>query len=216
MAGHAGRGGFLSGMACGVVAGCAVLALPVLWLGTRDTLVMYGGLAPHLHLWWDSVRLNLQGAVVPFAAIGLCYWLQLHRLDRLLAEPEPALDRALRHEQMLDLCANLFFGVGVIWTAIGMRHALLHALGDPAGTAEAGAFAVLQRLVDGGILLALSTTIVGGIGGYVMRTVKSLVLGRSLNALYMRSAEQPGRDSLATLQRIERSLRRQTPEGDQT
>ena len=65
-----------------------------------------------------------------------------------------------------------------------MRGALLHALGDPGVAAQAGAFNVLQRLVDGGILTALSTTILGGIGGYLMRVAKGLYLGARLNRYY--------------------------------
>ena len=126
----------------------------------------------------------------------------------LLALPEPPVERVVRHEQLVDLCASLFFGIGVIWTAIGMRDALLFALGDPGGAASQGAFAVLQRLVDGGILLALSTTIVGGVGGYLMRAFKSVLLGRQLAELYMRTADQSARESLAILQRIEGHLGR--------
>ena len=60
--------------------------------------------------------------------------------------------------------------------------------------------------VFGGILLALSTTIVGGVGGYLMRAVKSLSLGRALNALYYRASQEPAEQSLAALQRIESLL----------
>ena len=109
----------------------------------------------------------------------------------------------VRHEQLLDLCANLFFGIGVIWTAIGMRDALLYALGDPGITATEGAFAILQRMVDGGILLALSTTIEGGMGGYLMRAIKSIALGEKLNAVYMCASQQPVEENLAALHRIE-------------
>jgi hypothetical protein len=76
------------------------------------------------------------------------------------------------------------------------------------------ALAVLQRLVDGGILLALSTTIVGGIGGYLMRTLKSLLLGARLNALYLRESHRPIADSLATLRRIEARLGAPAPPAD--
>jgi hypothetical protein len=65
-----------------------------------------------------------------------------------------------------------------------MRSALLFALGDPDVASQAGAYAVLQRLVDGGILTALTTTIVGGIGGYLMRVVKSSLLGTRLSRYY--------------------------------
>jgi hypothetical protein len=43
---------------------------------------------------------------------------------------------------------------------------------------------VLQRLVEGGILTALTTTIVGGVGGYVMRVIKSSLLGTRLSKFY--------------------------------
>ena len=74
--------------------------------------------------------------------------------------------------------------------------------------------AVLQRLVDGGILLALSTTIVGGIGGYLMRTVKSILLGRELNALYIRTIERDAHENLAALRRIEALLEKRTDAAD--
>jgi hypothetical protein len=50
--------------------------------------------------------------------------------------------------------------------------------------AQSGAFAILSRLVDGGILTALTTTIVGGVGGYLMRVIKSSWLGTRLNRYY--------------------------------
>jgi hypothetical protein len=70
-----------------------------------------------------------------------------------------------------------------------MRSALLYALGEPAVATQSGAFAVLTRLVDGGILTALTTTIVGGIGGYLMRVLKSSYLGTKLS-LYYEEQEQ--------------------------
>ena len=56
--------------------------------------------------------------------------------------------------------------------------------------AKLGAFSILQRLVDGGILLALSTTIVGAVGGYILRLVKSLAVGTQVRAYYNRLANQ--------------------------
>ena len=63
---------------------------------------------------------------------------------------------------------RLFFGIGVIWTAIGMRSALIVGLSDldSAMAAQLGSFEILRRLIQGGILLALSTTIFGAVGGY--------------------------------------------------
>jgi hypothetical protein len=200
---HAQAGSFLVGLAWGVVIGFALMVTPVLWLGADSTMALYRQIAPRLHQLWQLTSHNLQGSIVPFIVVLLAYWMQLHQLRQLLAEREPELARVVRHEQLLDLCANLFFGIGVIWTAIGMRDGLLYALGDPGITATEGAFAILQRMVDGGILLALSTTIVGGIGGYLMRAIKSISLGRQVNAVYMRASQQPGAQNLAALQRIE-------------
>ena len=145
---------------------------------------------------WELAVLNLRGSVVFFSIVLLAYAHQLSQLNGLLAMKEPPVERVLRHEQLLDLCSSLFFGIGVIWTAIGMRDALLF---------------VLQRMVDGGILLALSTTIVGGIGGYLMRAGKSVWLGQELAALYMRAANEPAAENLAVLRSIQAQL--QQPEG---
>ncbi|MCZ6829077.1 MAG: hypothetical protein O7F73_05735 [Gammaproteobacteria bacterium] len=196
-------GSFLTGLVWGVSLGFAALLLPMLWLGTDYSFSDASSLTPVLEQGWRLLQTNLRGSVYLFAVVLLAFLVLLQRLRGLLAQPQPELDRVVGHEQLLDLCANLFFGVGVIWTAVGMREALMHGLGDPAGAASAGAFAILQRLVEGGILLALSTTIVGGVGGYLMRVVKSLSLGQQLAALYMQESQRPAEANLAALQRIE-------------
>ncbi len=109
-------------------------------------------------------------------------------------------------DHLTDIWTTLFFGTGVIWTAIGMRSALIFALGDPDTTIQEGAFAVLERMVDGGILLALSTTIFGGIGGYMMRVFKSISLGASLQQHYDRAARVDTSIMRESLQRIEQHL----------
>ena len=109
---------------------------------------------------------------------------------------------------MVDIWTNLFFGIGVIWTAIGIRSALLSAVGDlDAGTAaELGAFSILQRLVDGGILLALSTTIFGAVGGYLLRVLKAIVVGVQLQAYYGEFSKSQTDEIGQTLLKIERHL----------
>ncbi len=200
-------GSFLAGLAWGLgVSTAALVLLPVLWPGAEVFAGLSGKVWPLMRQGWQEVDNNLQGSILPFALVLIVYLTQMQRLQTLLKIPRPALDRIIRHEQLLDLSANLFFGIGVIWTAIGMRDALIHGLGDPVVSATAGAFTVLQRLVDGGILLALSTTIVGGAGGYLMRVLKSVVLGDQLTALYMRESQRHADAGLATLQRIERHL----------
>ena len=70
----------------------------------------------------------------------------------------------------------------------------------------AGAFEMLRRLVDGGILIALSTTIFGGIGGYLMRVVKTLSVGAALRRYYGQVMMAPTRELAAAVQRIEARL----------
>ena len=207
-------GGFLVGLAWGLSTSAAVfLLLLLLWPGHDLFAGLSGSFAHAAILGRDLVSENLQGSVLPFTLVLVAWFAQLLHLEKLLSAAEPPMDRILRHEQLLDLCANLFFGIGVIWTAIGMRDALIHGLGSGAfgglnGPPGGGAFAVLQRLVDGGILLALSTTIVGGIGGYLMRVLKSVALGSRLAALYLRESRRPAEAELATLQRIEALLQK--------
>ena len=63
-----------------------------------------------------------------------------------------------------------------------MRNSLLVALGglDAETAASKGAWYILRQLVDGGILLALSTTIVGGVGGYIMKVIKTWCVSKKL------------------------------------
>ena len=64
-------------------------------------------------------------------------------------------------------------------------------------------------MVDGGILLALSTTIFGGVGGYLMRVYKSISLGAALQQQYDRAARIDTSSMRESLQRIERHLAEQ-------
>ena len=85
-----------------------------------------------------------------------------------------------------------------------MRGALLEGMGDlnSQSAARLGTFSILQRLVDGGILLALSTTIFGAVGGYFLRLVKSLTVGNRVNAYYNQLAEQQAASVQQVLQSI--------------
>jgi hypothetical protein len=88
-----------------------------------------------------------------------------------------------------------------------MRSALIYALGDRDAAMAEGAFAMLERMIDGGILLALSTTIFGGIGGYLMRVYKTIALGAALQQQYDRAARADTSEMRESLQRIEKHLR---------
>ncbi|MEM9256349.1 MAG: hypothetical protein AAGA91_12950 [Pseudomonadota bacterium] len=155
---------------------------------------------------WRLVELNLRSSVYPFVLVLCVYFVQFRRLFTTLKDENPQLTRVVRGEQSLDLCASLFFGIGVVWTAIGMRDALLFALGDQSMIVTSSAFSVLQRLVEGGVLLALSTTIVGAVGGYLMRIGKSTLLGARITEVYTFESRRLQRQQLASLARIEALL----------
>lgn len=126
---------------------------------------------------------NLNYSIYLFIALLAWFIYQLMILHQNLSENAPLLTIQVR-EQRIDLNITLMFGVGVIFTALGMRSALVYTLGGGADIIDQNAADVLERLVDGGILVALSTTIVGGVGGYLMRLSKLLILGKRLSAYY--------------------------------
>ena len=134
---------------------------------------------------------NLGWSLPVFGAVFALYVATLERLQRALRDEAPVAEVA-QADHLTDVWTSLFFGVGVIWTAIGMRGALVEALAGPPGGAGVE---VLQRMVDGGILLALSTTIFGGVGGYLMRAWKAVVAGAALRRCY----ETEARRDLAAL-----------------
>jgi hypothetical protein len=178
-----GRRGFFSGMILGVVLSLVLGVIAVYLLITLDVVSVSVLEAPRVQLWMEWLRRNLGLSVLPFSLTLGLYIHSLQELSRRLEDKRPQ-DEVGQFEHLTDIWTSLFFGIGVIWTAIGMRSALLYALGDPDIAAESGAFAVLQRLVDGGLLTALTTTILGGIGGYLMRVSKSFLLGARLNRYY--------------------------------
>ena len=200
-------GGFVAGLSWTVA-----LGLPALYLLAGTGLLnIHLPAGDTLHEWADLAWLNLRHSMFAFAGVLALYGYAMARLRTLLRGPDPAPTTVAHYDHLLDLATGLFFGVGVIWTAIGMESALIHALQDPLQAAGGGAFSLLQRLVEGGILLALSTTVVGGVGGYLLRLIKTLTLSAQLQALYSRCADAPGREIVARLVAIEALMQRPTP-----
>ncbi len=157
--------------------------------------------------WLHWAYTNLGSSIPVFAILLLTYFVTLGRLRIALADNQP-ITQIVQLDHLTDIWTTLFFGTGVIWTAIGMRSALIFALGDRTTALEQGAFAMLERMIDGGILLALSTTIFGGVGGYVMRVYKTLTLGTQLQQQYDNAARADTSQMRASLQRIEQHLAR--------
>lgn len=156
--------------------------------------------------WLHWAYTNLGLSIPVFAALLLAYFVTLGRLRRALDQSRPV-NQVVQLDHLTDIWTTLFFGTGVIWTAIGMRSALLFALGDRDAAMAQGAFAMLERMIDGGILLALSTTIFGGIGGYLMRVYKTITLGTRLQQQYDEAARADTSQMRQSLQRIEEHLR---------
>ncbi len=180
---------FVSGAALGAIGAGAMLA----WQAAH-------GAAPDPGALQDWLTANLGSSRWLFLITFALYVLAICRLlgelgGRRRAEVVGALD------QLAELCVHLFVGIGVVWTAIGMRDALQAALADTSAALTDSAGDVLQALVDGGILLALSTTIVGGLGGYLMKAGKALLTAHALNAFY---AEEQRRDVAQLIEIAER------------
>lgn len=153
------------------------------------------------------IIVNLGHSVWLFGVVLTLYLMNLFRL-RAILDAEPPLSDVVELDQLLDVWINLFVGIGVIWTAVGMRSALQAALGDPGEALVDSAGSVLQKLVDGGILLALTTTIIGGMGGYLMRLGKTLGTGAGLNQFYERHHREDLRALLVSTRNIEEHLSR--------
>ena len=197
---------FLKGLAAGAL-GTLVGGAAGLYVLSRLGIVYFDDTAvssPGDWLNWAYTNLGL--SIPVFAALLLAYFVTLGRLRNAVDTGRP-INQVVQLDHLTDIWTTLFFGTGVIWTAIGMRSALLFALGDRDAAMAQGAFAMLERMIDGGILLALSTTIFGGIGGYMMRVYKTITLGARLQRQYDRAARADTSEMRQSLQRIEKHLR---------
>lgn len=207
--------GFTAGLVVGVL-----LTLAALGIGSPEPLLATGETGatgatesgPQGLLSW--IGLNLGHSVWFFALVFALYVMNLQQLNRLL-KVQPQSSRVTELDQLSDVWMHLFVGIGVIWTAVGMRSALQAALGDADGLllgsgvgspAVDSADNVLRKLVDGGILLALTTTIVGGVGGYLMRLVKTVLVGTRLQELFERQERSDVQALVAATERIELHL----------
>ncbi len=196
---------FARGLVAGGL-GTLVGASAVLYVLSRNEVIWFAGtqfLGPGDWVHWAYI--NLGSSMPVFAALLLAYFVTLGRLREAL-QHDRAINQIVQLDHLTDIWTTLFFGTGVIWTAIGMRSALLFALGDRDAALQQGAFAMLERMIDGGILLALSTTIFGGLGGYLMRVYKTLSLGSALQRRYDTAARADTSAMRASLRRIEQHL----------
>ena len=201
------RKNFLQGMLAGLT-GTLVGGAAVVYVLARAELVdLRESSISSPDAWLDWAYTNLGSSIPVFALVLIAFFVSLGRLRRYLDENR-AVNQIVQLDHLTDIWTTLFMGTGVIWTAIGMRSALLFALGDREMALSQGAFAMLERMIDGGILLALSTTIFGGIGGYLMRVYKTVSLGAELQRRYDLAARADTSQMRESLSRIEKSLRK--------
>ena len=203
--------GLVAGAFATLTGGTALLYLLMRFGLIRLEQTTLGG--PDEWLLWAYT--NLGSSIPVFAILLLAFFITVSRLRSSL-ESEKPVNQIIQLDHLADIWTTLFFGTGVIWTAIGMRSALIFALGDRDMAVQQGAFAMLERMVDGGILLALSTTIFGGVGGYLLRVYKTVTLGALLQEPYDVAARADTSEMRESLQRIERHLdeRRAAPATD--
>jgi len=167
---------------------------------------------------FNMITAYLGPSILFFMPVLLGYCIFFVLLRRSLREDHSATEQAedIRfYNGGTDIFITLFFAIGVLFTAWGLQNALVSALGDVnrSEAARLGAWGILKRLVDNGILIALWTTIVGGAGGYLMRLAKYIFLGRQLNRYAVRGQAEEKRsffDALesirAHVEKIERSV----------
>lgn len=198
---------FIQGLTAGVF-GSFVGAAAILYVLARTRVISFPG-EPHVGDWLHWAYANLGSSIPVFAILLIVFFETLRRLRNALENAQP-LNEIVQLDHLTDIWMTLFVGTGVIWTAIGMRSALLFALGDPNNGLQDGAYIILRRMVDGGILVALSTTIFGGIGGYLMRVYKSITLGSALQHCYDTAARADTSRMRDTLERIEGHLKNRT------
>jgi hypothetical protein len=193
--------GFVAGAGGMLLVGSASLFL----LAERNVITIPDARIGYPYAWLAWIVDNLGWSIAVFSVLIVAFLVTLQRLQSLLDADAPV-NRVVQLDHLTDTWTTLFFGTGVIWTAIGMRGALIYALGDRELALSSGAFAMLERMIDGGILLALSTTIVGGIGGYLMRVYKTMSVGAKLTRRYDEAARADTSAMRDSLTRIERHL----------
>jgi hypothetical protein len=134
---------------------------------------------------WITINLGLSAPMfVILTALG---WSYVHRLRDSLRESQNPPERIAHLEQRVDLIVALLFGVGVLYTAVGLRAALVQAIDTPS---DQSASDMLAALVNGGILSAMTSTIVGGVLGYSLRILKLFCVGQALDAYYAKQELQ--------------------------
>lgn len=151
------------------------------------------------------LALNL-GYSAPLFCVALLF--VVHSMACLLEElgkDKCCSSRTFHLEHRVDIGISLLFGIGVLFTAIGIRDALTIAIDGEAAAINGGE--VLALLVNGGILSAMTTTVVGGALGYSLRVIKVLATGEKLEKVHARMMGEGLQKQEALLQCISNQLK---------
>ncbi|MBS3758024.1 MAG: hypothetical protein KGY61_05125 [Desulfobacterales bacterium] len=180
----------------------AIILLSLLWTAILLGLAVFAGWvtitasAPWLLNPAAFIYRHLRLSIVAFGILFILYGWLITRMRHLLERADTEISKLSFYDRLLNTTISTFFGVGVIWTAIGMETALMQALegvdAGGGGMVEAGAYGLLERLVNGGLLLALSTTVFGGFCGYVLRILKILLLGEKWDRFILKEGAHNG------------------------
>ncbi|MFP6871163.1 MAG: hypothetical protein VCE91_17850 [Nitrospinota bacterium] len=188
--------------------GFKVVLLSIFLAGAIVALAFFSGFVVFINQFPStSVLLNhvwsILGTSVVFFFLDLClYFYSLGQIRKSLDKKDA--ENSSYWYRMNDLSINIFLGIGVIYTAIGMQSGLNASLGNltQETAKDIGAWGILNRMVRGGIIMALTTTIVGGVGGYIMRLLRHLTLGRLIEKARKWNRETRDREILSVLHEI--------------
>ena len=200
------------GLTLFVAAWTVLLCLTVIILLNQVGLIHYTGGG------WMVATFNLimgfLGYSIPFFVLILfgysLFTLFLKRsLERFQIDPEE-IENIRFYNGGIDIFVTLFFAIGVLFTAWGLQNALVAAIGgvSKAEAGQLGAWGILKRLVDNGILIALWTTIVGGAGGYLMRLFKYIYFAKPLARVSSQTQEAEKTEFFAALEAIRLQVER--------
>ncbi len=114
--------GVLSGLLGTLLGGSALLYLlgRLGYIGLAENVLFGPG------TWLEWAYTNLGSSIPVFAFLLLAYFISLGRLRDYLDQERP-INQIVQLDNLTDIWTTLFFGTGVIWTAIGMRSALIYA-----------------------------------------------------------------------------------------
>ncbi len=142
---------FIQGLLMGATATLLLSVAVIYFLNMQGMVVISVASIPDLQLFLKWAFDNLRLSMIPFALFFLLYLKDLIQLKKLLKDagtsmvqenketrasmvhenlPQMCLVKVSQKEHLVDIWINIFFGIGVIWTAIGMRGALMNGLGN--------------------------------------------------------------------------------------